>query len=110
MDRLIDLIGLKKMQELFSYFFPFYKGYKITFEHLEVNENKRIEAQCCGISFKNIGTVDAHIDAFPLPAGDPMITYPTDVPHLDMTTYRIRFDNAVGTKKILVIKRHYTCR
>ena len=59
------------------------------------------------ISFKNTGTVNATVKGQPLLAGDPMISFTSELPTEDITSYEVVFDPAgVGIKKIDVFELH----
>jgi hypothetical protein len=97
-----------RIDELITLIRCLLKPYKIITRFEVVVRDKDIFAECNSISFENQGDVDVFIDGkYLLKAGDPTFIIPTQIPHTDITTYKITFDKAsTGTSpKLIVIKK-----
>ncbi len=69
---------------------------RVLWDFQPILENQVVKSKYT-VMFKNIGSSNATVNGFPLDAGDPSITLPTDRDEEDTTSYKIKFTGGSGT-------------
>lgn len=72
-----------------------------------VTASGSVESNCQGITFINLGLSTCTILSLPLAQGQ-SFSPPCNIGEKDKTNYRVKFDEAIADKRLLVISKNYS--
>jgi hypothetical protein len=88
---------------------PYYIEFEVRNEEKIYTQDVMISGkseEMTAISFENIGAVPATINGRPLNPGSGILSYELEIPHIDISDYKLVFDNTTpGSKQVFVSMR-----